>query len=136
MDKNPRGTGTVPCRRRIMSEAFVHEMEELLVSMRNELLEKLTEDNSDFREMVNSMGIKDSIDVAADDIAFKKMEAINKHEANRLRSIENAIARIHNGKYGYCLRCGKKIPEERLRAIPYAVLCIDCKNAEEVPGRK
>ena len=119
-----------------MSEAFVHEMEELLVSMRNELLEKLTEDNSDFREMVNSMGIKDSIDVAADDIAFKKMEAINKHEANRLRSIDNALSRIHNGKYGLCLKCQKKIPEERLRAIPYAVLCIDCKHAEEKPGRR
>ena len=119
-----------------MSDMFVQEMEEQLVARRKELLEKLSEDNSDFREMVNAMGIKDSIDVAADDIAFKKMEAINKHEANRLRSIENALARIHNGKYGHCLRCSKKIPEERLKAIPYAVLCIDCKNAEEVPGRR
>jgi len=120
----------------MVSDTFVHEMEEQLTAMRKELLEKLSEDNSDFREMVNAMGIKDSIDVAADDIAFKKMEAINKHEANRLRSIENALARIHNGKYGHCLKCSKKIPEERLRAIPYAVLCVDCKNAEEVPGRR
>lgn len=119
-----------------MSEIFIHEMEEELIAMRQELLDKLSEDNVDFRDMVNAMGIKDSIDVAADDIAFKKMEAINKHEANRLRSIENALARIHNGKYGHCLKCSKKIPEERLRAIPYAVLCIDCKNAEEVPGRR
>ncbi|HZJ87691.1 MAG TPA: TraR/DksA family transcriptional regulator [Sphaerochaeta sp.] len=111
-------------------------MREQLVAMRKELLEKLSEDNSDFREMVNAMGIKDSIDVAADDIAFKKMEAINKHEAKRLRSIENALARIANDKYGHCLRCAKKIPKERLQAIPYAVLCIDCKNAEEKPGRR
>lgn len=119
-----------------MSDMFVKEMEEQLVAMRKELLDKLTEDNSDFREMVNAMGIKDSIDVAADDIAFKKMEAINKHEATRLRSIENALARIHNGRYGHCLKCAKKIPEERLKAIPYAVLCIDCKSAEESPGRR
>ncbi len=119
----------------MVSDAFIQEMEELLIAMRKELLDKLSEDNSDFRDMVNSMGIKDSIDVAADDIAFKKMEAINKHEANRLRAIENALARIHNGKYGYCLKCSKKIPEERLRAIPYAVLCVDCKNAEETPGK-
>jgi DnaK suppressor protein len=119
-----------------VSDKFVQEMEKQLLTMRKELLEKLSEDNSDFREMVNAMGIKDSIDVAADDIAFKKMEAINKHEANRLRSIENALSRIANGKYGHCLRCSKKIPEERLSAIPYAVLCIDCKNAEESPGRR
>ena len=119
-----------------MSDTFVQEMETQLLAMRKELLDKLSEDNSDFREMVNAMGIKDSIDVAADDIAFKKMEAINKHEANRLRAIENALSRIANGKYGFCLRCSKTIPEERLSAIPYAVLCIDCKNAEESTGRR
>ena len=117
-----------------MAETFAHEMEHELISMRKELLDKLTEDNVDFRDMVNSMGIKDSIDVAADDMAFKKMEAINKHEASRLRAIENALARIHNGRYGVCLKCGKKIPEERLRGIPYSVLCFECKNAEELPG--
>ena len=37
-----------------MSDMFVQEMEELLVVMRKELLDKLTEDNSDFREMVNA----------------------------------------------------------------------------------
>jgi RNA polymerase-binding protein DksA len=111
-------------------------MEQELISMRKELLDKLTEDNVDFRDMVNSMGIKDSIDVAADDIAFKKMEAINKHEASRLKSIENALTRIHSGRYGVCLKCGKKIPEERLRAIPYSVLCFECKNAEEIPGHR
>ncbi|WP_320128036.1 TraR/DksA C4-type zinc finger protein [uncultured Sphaerochaeta sp.] len=119
-----------------MADTFSHEMEQCLISMRKELLDKLTEDNVDFRDMVNSMGIKDSIDVAADDIAFKKMEAINKHEASRLRAIENALARIHNGRYGVCLKCGKKIPEERLRAIPYSVLCFDCKNSEELPGHR
>jgi RNA polymerase-binding transcription factor len=119
-----------------VSDLFIHEMEEQLVAMRKELLDKLTEDNSDFRDMVNAMGIKDSIDVAADDIAFKKMEAINKHEASRLRAIENALARIHNGRYGHCLKCTKKIPEERLQAIPYAVLCVDCKIAEETPGKR
>ncbi len=120
----------------MMADTFIDEMEQLLNTMRKELLEKMSEDNSDFRSMVNAMGGKDSVDVAADDIAFKKMEAINKHEANRLRSIENALSRIHNGKYGLCLKCQKKIPEERLRAIPYAVLCVDCKQAEEKPGRR
>ena len=114
-----------------MADTFIDEMEELLTTMRKELLEKMSEDNSDFKSMVNAMGGKDSVDIAADDIAFKKMEAINKHEANRLRSIDNALSRIHNGKYGLCLKCQKKIPEERLRAIPYAVLCVDCKLAEE-----
>jgi DnaK suppressor protein len=33
------------------------------------------------------------------------------------------------------MSCGKKIPEERLEAIPYAILCIDCKSSEERRNR-
>ena len=38
-----------------MSDTFVQEMETQLLAMRKELLDKLSEDNSDFREMVNAM---------------------------------------------------------------------------------
>ncbi|AEC01521.1 TraR/DksA family transcriptional regulator [Parasphaerochaeta coccoides] len=116
--------------------AFIAEMEKKLLEMHGELLEAIASGDEDFRGLVNSMGIKDSIDVASDDIMIRKMEALNKHEANKLRAVEAALARIGTGKYGRCLKCGKKIPEERLKAIPYAVLCIDCKNMEEGPGRK
>lgn len=42
-----------------------------------------------------------------------------------LEQIERALARIDDGTYGTCERCGKQIPEERLRARPWATLCID-----------
>jgi DnaK suppressor protein len=118
-----------------MADNFNAEMEEKLLAMKKEILDRMADSNSQCQDIASSMGIKDSIDSAADDIAIKKLEAVNKHEAARLRAIENALERIHTGKYGLCLRCGKKIPEERLRALPYAVLCLDCKNAEERPGR-
>ncbi|MCH3919989.1 MAG: TraR/DksA C4-type zinc finger protein [Sphaerochaeta sp.] len=114
---------------------FNEEMEQKLLDMRKEILEHMAESNSEFKDIAGTMSIKDSIDSAADDIAIKKLEVINKHEANRLRAIEGALDRIHAGRYGTCLRCGKKIPEERLRALPYAVLCLDCKNEEERPHR-
>ncbi len=49
----------------------------------------------------------------------------------RLQLIDSALARIENGKYGICMKCGKKIPRERLEAIPYALLCVECKTREE-----
>jgi RNA polymerase-binding transcription factor DksA len=52
-------------------------------------------------------------------------------DLNRLKLMDNALARIEQGWYGLCMRCGKLIPQARLEAIPYAVLCIDCKSAEE-----
>jgi RNA polymerase-binding transcription factor len=41
------------------------------------------------------------------------------------------VARIDAGSYGRCERCGQEIPEERLDAVPYATLCVTCKQLEE-----
>lgn len=48
-----------------------------------------------------------------------------------VREIDAALARLEDGSYGMCARCGKAIPEERLDAVPYAILCVDCKRLEE-----
>jgi DnaK suppressor protein len=42
-----------------------------------------------------------------------------------LDQIDRALKKIDDGTYGTCERCGKPIGEERLRARPWATLCID-----------
>lgn len=42
--------------------------------------------------------------------------------------IDAALARIDEGTYGTCARCGRNIPKERLRALPQAELCVQCKS--------
>ena len=44
-----------------------------------------------------------------------------------VEQIDAAVARIEAGTYGLCVQCGQKIPKPRLKAIPYAGLCVDCK---------
>ncbi|MGM0432524.1 MAG: TraR/DksA family transcriptional regulator [Spirochaetota bacterium] len=119
-----------------MDRTFIQEMEAELKKIRAEILKKFISENEDFRHIVNNLEAKDYGDIAADDVAASKMEAINKHDSNRLQQVESAISRIHNNRYGKCLKCGKSIPESRLRAIPYAVLCIDCKNEDEKTKRR
>ena len=46
-------------------------------------------------------------------------------------AIDAALQRIEAGTYGKCVNCGAPIPEERLEAMPWATLCIDCKRKEE-----
>ena len=113
-------------------DAFTQEMYEALLLEREELLKKLNKEGDNFREeaMVSS-GRGDSMDLANDEGAYRKMEALNAMDAKKLKGIEGALKRINEGKYGYCLQCGKKIPEGRLRAIPYAVLCVECKTENE-----
>jgi RNA polymerase-binding protein DksA len=48
-----------------------------------------------------------------------------------LSEIDAALKRIEDGTYGQCSNCGKQIPEERLEALPYATLCIDCQRLRE-----
>jgi DnaK suppressor protein len=48
-----------------------------------------------------------------------------------LVAIDEAITRIDTGTYGICQNCGRPVAEERLRAMPWATLCIDCKRLEE-----
>jgi RNA polymerase-binding protein DksA len=48
-----------------------------------------------------------------------------------LDKVDAALRRIKNGTYGSCERCGKPIDKARLKALPYSVLCIDCKKLEE-----
>jgi DnaK suppressor protein len=40
--------------------------------------------------------------------------------------IDQALERLDEGTYGRCVLCGHAIPEERLRAVPWAALCVPC----------
>lgn len=48
-----------------------------------------------------------------------------------LDRVEDALSRIEAGRYGNCQRCGRPIGEDRLRALPYAELCLDCQRESE-----
>lgn len=61
-------------------------------------------------------------------------------EGRRLMEVDRALDRImhHRESFGSCRSCGRDIVFERLEAIPYAELCIDCKRLEEgsLDGRR
>ncbi len=42
--------------------------------------------------------------------------------------IDRALHRIGIGTYGYCIECHEMINRDRLRAMPFAVLCMKCKT--------
>ena len=52
-------------------------------------------------------------------------EGLEEGAQQTLAQIDRALARLEAGTYGSCERCGKPIAEERLRARPWATLCID-----------
>ena len=52
-------------------------------------------------------------------------EGLEEGAQQTLEQIDRAIAKLDDGTYGTCERCGREIGEERLRARPWALLCID-----------
>jgi DnaK suppressor protein len=53
-------------------------------------------------------------------------------ERKLIKKIDETIARIDAGDYGYCESCGVEIGLKRLEARPTATLCIDCKTLDEL----
>ena len=51
--------------------------------------------------------------------------------AREIASVKRALARIEDGTYGECVRCGEEIAPARLEARPEAALCIDCAREAE-----
>ena len=57
-------------------------------------------------------------------------------ERKLIKKINETIAKIEGGDYGYCDACGVEIGLDRLQARPTASLCIDCKTLEEIRERQ
>jgi DnaK suppressor protein len=57
-------------------------------------------------------------------------------ERKLIKKINETIAKIDSGDYGYCDTCGIEIGLKRLEARPTATLCIDCKTLDEIRERQ
>jgi DnaK suppressor protein len=55
--------------------------------------------------------------------------ALSAQASAAVEEIDIALAKIADGTYGVCEQCHNTIPKERLRALPYAALCVQCKSA-------
>lgn len=70
-------------------------------------------------------------DAASDTYERTKDHAIDENFREILDRISDALKKIEDESYGQCDRCGKPINPERLKAIPYATLCIECQETLE-----
>ncbi len=74
-------------------------------------------------------------DLAAETSASEHHESMNRllrvAAEVALAEIEAALARIEEGCYGLCVRCGGRIAAERLSVLPMAPLCMNCHYNEQ-----
>ncbi|MBI3747794.1 MAG: TraR/DksA family transcriptional regulator [Chloroflexi bacterium] len=67
---------------------------------------------------------------AATQVFEQERELAMRERANlHLQAVDAALARLDDGTYGTCIRCGRAIAAARLEALPWAAHCIDCQTA-------
>lgn len=82
-------------------------------------------------ELVSGSADQHPADTATETVDREIDYTLEEHDGRLLESIDAALARIDAGTYGTCVNCGRAIAPERLEAMPWATLCIDCKREEE-----
>jgi RNA polymerase-binding protein DksA len=65
--------------------------------------------------------------------AFEQAKELALHQNAKqlLSQVTDALRRFEEGTYGSCTLCGAEIDPARLRALPYATLCLHCQQRQK-----
>lgn len=120
-----------------MSAIELEEFRERLVEERRRVQEALEflrqESPGSLEDDTQELSMRDDHigDLATATFDRELDEGLEEGAERRLEQVEHALARIDEGTYGICEACGRPIAEERLRAVPWATLCIDDQRKRE-----
>ena len=115
-----------------------------LAFYRNCLLDKLRlllgDSNKLEREVMRSkkdaatLDISKFADLGSDNFEIDIDMEILESQGDEIREVVAALKRMEEGTFGTCAQCSKRITPGRLKAIPYAKLCVECKKVEDENG--
>lgn len=117
-----------------MKTARYEDLKQMLEERKRQMLSQVHEKIRDVRSENVSGKVNTVLDPGEsseagiqEDIEF----ALIQMKAETLNKINEALARLEEGAYGNCFECGEEISQARLRALPFAVRCIECEEARE-----
>lgn len=119
------------------SKNDLKEFKKLLEAEKTRLMTELKMLTSE-KPLVSSVG--GSLDASYDDDSTDTAAAVTEigtllaEEGNIqkiLQRVQRALSKIEDGSYGLCDSCKRSIDKARLKAVPFASLCVPCKSLEE-----
>jgi len=121
-----------------IDEEELEEFRKLLTELREKLansvsnLEKEALRGGDVAlSELSSVPLNHLADQASDNFTQDMMVGILQNSEAELADVDEALEKISRGTYGICEGCRGDISKNRLRALPFARLCIDCKREQE-----
>ena len=102
----------------------VNQMREKLLTRRRDLAKDL----HNMEAELDRPAPRDVEDAASERQGDEVMEALGRAEVAELQMIDRALARIDEGTYGFCLKCGEEIAPARLDLLPATPFCRTCAS--------
>jgi len=110
-----------------MSELNLDEIKDRLITERDNLLNKLKENDLS----IDDSETPDPVDLAVRNYSKNVMLAVSENDSRQIILINEALERIEDEEYGTCQNCEKEINPKRLDAIPWARYCLNCQELVE-----
>jgi len=110
-----------------MSELNLDEIKDRLIAERENLLNKLKENDLS----IDDSETPDPVDLAVRNYSKNVMLAVSENDSRQIILINEALERIDDEEYGTCQNCEKEINPKRLDAIPWARYCLNCQELVE-----
>jgi DnaK suppressor protein len=130
---------SVQDRKQNMDPERYAELRRILEDRRREMVSEVKDKIRDVRaEGLGTQvgGVLDAAESSDADIQEDIELALIQMKAETLNRIDEALARLESGTFGFCTECGEEISERRLRALPFALRCKDCEEAREVAEQR
>ncbi len=113
-----------------MSDAQLAHFRRVLLEWKQNLLDEVGRTVNHMQDEATTF--PDPNDRATQEEEFSLELRTRDRERKLLKKINESLAQIDSGDYGYCEACGVEIGLPRMLARPTATLCIDCKTLEEI----
>lgn len=112
-----------------MNKEQSEHFRQILSSWKRDLMEEV--DRTVLHMKDEAANFPDPNDRATQESEFSLELRTRDRERKLIRKIEEALKRIEDGSYGYCLETGEEIGIKRLEARPVATLCVEAQERRE-----
>lgn len=113
-----------------MNKRQLASFKKVLLQRKGLLLKQVLNQDDDIYDLRGDQPA-DPLDMAGNTSSLELMTTLSNHERIELSEIDRALDKIEEKVYGNCEGCDKNIALARLKAIPTARLCMDCKEKQE-----
>jgi len=112
-----------------MNKEQLDHFRQILASWKRDLMEEV--DRTVLHMKDEAANFPDPNDRATQESEFSLELRTRDRERKLIRKIEEALQRVEDGSYGYCVETGEEIGVKRLEARPVATLCVEAQERRE-----